>query len=99
MTPSIHKEVEACNPIGGCNGVKRKDGTWDRVYCDKHSPIHKEEEHTHKEGSRGHVIHYDAQGIHCSEPNCEINAGNRKSQTHPTKRDKRNEKTKSPKKK
>ena len=30
-------------------------------------------EHVTKEGSRKHVIHWDTQGRHCSEPNCEIN--------------------------
>jgi len=25
-------------------------------------------------GSRGHVLWYDTQGIHCSEPRCEINS-------------------------
>lgn len=27
----------------------------------------------HKEGARYHVLHWDTDGIHCSEPNCEIN--------------------------
>jgi len=31
------------------------------------------EKHIVKEGSRQHVIRYDTQGKHCSEPNCEIN--------------------------
>ncbi len=29
--------------------------------------------HITKEGSRSHVIHWDSNGSHCSEPNCEIN--------------------------
>jgi hypothetical protein len=29
--------------------------------------------HMVKEGSRSHVIHYDTNGMHCSEPDCEIN--------------------------
>lgn len=29
--------------------------------------------HITKEGSRQHVIHWDTQGRHCSEPNCEVN--------------------------
>jgi hypothetical protein len=29
--------------------------------------------HIIQEGSRQHVISYDSQGRHCSEPNCEIN--------------------------
>lgn len=35
------------------------------------------EEHIVKEGSRLHVLHYDTQGVHCSEPNCEINHRNK----------------------
>lgn len=29
--------------------------------------------HIVKEGAIYHVIHYDAQGSHCSDPDCEIN--------------------------
>lgn len=29
--------------------------------------------HVIKEGSRQHVVHWDTQGTHCSEPDCEIN--------------------------
>lgn len=29
--------------------------------------------HVTKEGSRQHVIYWDTQGTHCSEPDCEIN--------------------------
>ena len=29
--------------------------------------------HIIKEGSRVHVLHWDTNGVHCSEPNCEIN--------------------------
>lgn len=25
------------------------------------------------EGSRRHIIYYDSQGMHCTEPRCEIN--------------------------
>lgn len=30
-------------------------------------------EHELKEGSRSHVLWWDSQGTHCSEPDCEIN--------------------------
>ena len=30
-------------------------------------------EHIVKEGSREHVLHWDSNGTHCSEPNCEVN--------------------------
>ena len=30
-------------------------------------------EHVIKEGLREHVISYDSNGSHCSEPSCEIN--------------------------
>lgn len=33
-------------------------------------------EHIIEEGSRKHVISYDTHGMHCSEPNCEINHEN-----------------------
>ena len=29
--------------------------------------------HIIKEGARYHVLHWDTQGRHCSEPNCELN--------------------------
>lgn len=29
--------------------------------------------HVYQEGSRQHVLHWDTDGAHCSEPNCEIN--------------------------
>jgi len=32
--------------------------------------------HIVKEGSREHVIYWDTNGSHCSEPNCEINQEN-----------------------
>lgn len=38
--------------------LKNKDGTL---------------KHIRTEGARYHVLWYDDQGIHCSEPNCEVN--------------------------
>ena len=29
--------------------------------------------HIYKEGSREHVLWWDSRGVHCTEPNCEIN--------------------------
>jgi len=29
--------------------------------------------HITEEGSRRHVLRWDSQGRHCSEPNCEVN--------------------------
>ena len=33
-------------------------------------------QHIIEEGSRNHVISWDSDGEHCSEPNCEINNKN-----------------------
>ena len=33
--------------------------------------------HIIKEDSREHVLYYDNHGVHCSEPNCEINQKNK----------------------
>ena len=30
-------------------------------------------DHVVEDGSRNHVLHWDTQGTHCSEPNCETN--------------------------
>jgi len=38
--------------------IKNKDGTL---------------KHIRKEGARYHVLRYDSNGVHCSEPNCEVN--------------------------
>lgn len=38
--------------------IKNKDGTI---------------KHVHKDGARYHVLWYDSDGAHCTEPNCEIN--------------------------
>lgn len=35
--------------------------------------MNKDIEHVIKEGSRKHVIYWDSEGEHCSEPNCEVN--------------------------
>jgi hypothetical protein len=35
------------------------------------------EKHIVKEGSRHHVVWWDSNGRHCSEPNCEINKSRR----------------------
>ena len=35
-----------------------QDGTEKHIVCD---------------GARFHVLHYDRNGMHCSEPNCEVN--------------------------
>lgn len=40
------------------NPEYNKDGTEKHIYCD---------------GARFHVLHWDSNGEHCSEPNCEIN--------------------------
>lgn len=35
-----------------------------------HKPM---EKHIICEGARFHVLHWDTQGSHCNEPNCEVN--------------------------
>ena len=37
----------------------------------------KTEKHVFKEGNRNHVLHWDSEGEHCSNPNCEINKSKR----------------------
>lgn len=38
--------------------IKKDDGSYEHLVCN---------------GSRRHVLRWDSQGQHCSEPNCEIN--------------------------
>jgi hypothetical protein len=45
-------------------------------YMDEKKPKEKKGkwvEHIVKEGARYHVVSYDTNGAHCSEPNCEMN--------------------------
>lgn len=42
--------------------IKKDDGSFHHLSCN---------------GSRRHVISWDSNGSHCSEPNCEINYKNR----------------------
>ena len=37
-------QEQSCNPIGGCNAVKKPDDSWDKVYCDKHNPSKPQEQ-------------------------------------------------------
>ena len=36
-------------------------------------PKRKKKKHIIKEGSRHHVLYWDTNGKHCSEPDCEVN--------------------------
>lgn len=62
MNPIYLSVEEARQHLNGWHPlprVKNPDGSLRHVYC---------------EGSRQHVIVYSTQGMHCSEPECEINS-------------------------
>lgn len=38
--------------------------------------------HITKNGSREHVLSWDTHGVHCSEPECEVNKGRKRKETN-----------------